>query len=65
MARVFDLDRSLIAPATTAELHPGAPRPLRAGLLILRAETELGYRPRPLDDALDDVRDRLGLDARV
>ena len=65
IAEAFDLDGSLIAPATTAELHPGAPRPLQAGLLILRAETELGYRPRPLGAALAAVRDRLGLDARV
>lgn len=60
-ADVFDLDARLIQPATTAELHPGAPRPLRAGLLILRAETELGYRPRPLRAALADLRSRLTL----
>ena len=57
---MFGLDAGLISPATTAELHPGAPRPLRGGLLILRAESELGYRPRPLADALAAVRDRLG-----
>ena len=65
VAHAFDLDAGLIAPATTVELHPGAPRPLRAGLLILRAESELGYRPRPLEAALDAIRDRLGLDASV
>lgn len=58
-ADVFGLDEGLIEPATTAALHPGAPRPLRAGLLILRAETELGYRPRPLRTALTDLRSRL------
>ena len=60
VADVFGLDAGLISPATTAELHPGAPRPLRGGLLILRAESELGYRPRPLADALAAVRSRLG-----
>ncbi|WP_420457273.1 SDR family oxidoreductase [Rubrivirga sp.] len=65
VAESFDLDASLISATTTAELHPGAPRPLRAGLLILRAETELGYRPRPLEASLDAVRDRLGLNERV
>jgi dTDP-4-dehydrorhamnose reductase len=64
VAEAFDLDGSLISATTTAELHPGAPRPLRAGLLILRAESELGYRPRPLDAALGAVRDRLGLGVR-
>ncbi len=59
IARVFGLDESLISPATTAELHSGAPRPLLAGLLILRAETELGFRPLALDDALARVRDRM------
>ena len=59
VAAEFSLDAGLISPATTAELHPGAPRPLRAGLLILRAESELGYRPRPLGQALADLRGRL------
>lgn len=63
VAEAFDLDAGLIAPATTAELHPGAPRPLLGGLLILRAESELGFRPRSLDAALDAVRDRLRPDA--
>jgi len=59
VAEVFDLDPSLISPARTAELHPGAPRPLDGGLLILRAESELGYRPRRLPDALRHLRDRI------
>ena len=58
-AEAFDLDAGLIGTTTTAELHPGAPRPLRAGLLILRAESEAGYRPRPLAAALADLRSRL------
>ena len=61
VAEAFDLDASLISPAPTAEIHPGAPRPLQAGLLILRAESELGFRPRPLGAALEAVRDRMGL----
>ena len=59
VADVFDLDPALITPARTAELHPGAPRPLDAGLLILRAESELGYRPRRLRDALLNLRNRM------
>ncbi len=59
VADAFDLDAGLIGTTTTAELHPGAPRPLKAGLLILRAESELGYRPRPLAAALADLRARL------
>ncbi len=59
VAASFDLDAGLIGTTTTAELHPGAPRPLKAGLLILRAESEVGYRPRPLADALADLQRRL------
>jgi dTDP-4-dehydrorhamnose reductase len=61
LAARFDLDPGLIVPTTTAELHPDAPRPLRTGLLILKAETEFGYRPRALNDALDHFGQRLGL----
>lgn len=52
VADAFDLDRSLVSPATTAELHPDAPRPLLGGLLTLRADTEAGFRATPLGDAL-------------
>ena len=59
VADVFGLDKRLITPAATAELHPGAPRPLAGGLLILRAESELGYRPRRLTAALAHLRERI------
>lgn len=61
IAERLDLDRSLLVPTTTAELHPDAPRPLRGGLVMLKAETELGFRPRSLDQALDHFGRRLGL----
>lgn len=61
IARHFDFDETLISTTSTAALHPEHPRPLRAGLLILKAETELGYRPRPLTAALDDLAVRLDL----
>lgn len=59
IADAFDLGTSGIGTTTTAELHPGAARPLRGGLLTLRAESEVGYRPRALGDALLDVQRRL------
>lgn len=61
IAEHFDFDPDLIVPTTTAELHPDAPRPLRTGLLILKAETELGYKPRSIAQALDHFGRRLGL----
>jgi dTDP-4-dehydrorhamnose reductase len=61
VARHFDFDEDLLEPITTDVLHPDAPRPLRGGLLILKAESELGYRPRPLPLALDHFARRVGL----
>jgi dTDP-4-dehydrorhamnose reductase len=57
----FGFDPALVRSTTTADLHPDAPRPLDGGLLILRAESEVGFRPRPLDAALLDLAPRLGL----
>ena len=51
LAACCGLDPALVHPTTTAALHPDAPRPLNGGLVILRAEAELGFRPRPLDAA--------------
>ncbi|MDX1530836.1 MAG: NAD(P)-dependent oxidoreductase [Rhodothermales bacterium] len=61
LAERFDFDPELFQPTTTAALHPNAPRPLKTGLLILKAETELGYKPRTLEQALDHFGRRLGL----
>ncbi|MEM6326973.1 MAG: SDR family oxidoreductase [Bacteroidota bacterium] len=57
----FGYDPALLVPVTTAELHPGAPRPLQTGLLTLRAQTEMGFRATPLDDALDALGHHLGI----
>lgn len=61
LADRYGYDRSLLRPVTTDELHPGAPRPLRAGLVTLRAQTELGFRATPLDHALDQLGRQLGV----
>ncbi len=60
-ASTFGFDAEQIVSATTAELHPDAPRPLNVGLLILRAESELRFRPRPLLKSFRDLGQRLGL----
>lgn len=61
IARTFDLDASLIHPTDASQFTQPAKRPPRTGLLILKAETELGYRPRPLESALRHLGQRLGL----
>lgn len=59
VAEAFDLDASLIEPADATTFSQPAARPPRTGFIILKAETELGYRPRSIPAALQHLRDRL------
>ena len=60
IAEVFDLDASLIRPTDGSRFSQTAARPPRTGFIILKAETELGYKPRPLTSALRQLGQRLG-----
>lgn len=51
IAEHFDLDTDLIKPIETIELNQPAPRPLKSGLITLKAEIELNYKPRSLKEA--------------
>ncbi|HET6567529.1 MAG TPA: dTDP-4-dehydrorhamnose reductase [Rhodothermales bacterium] len=61
IAEVFDLDASLIQPTGSAQLSQKAPRPPRTGFIILKAETEMGYKPHTLHQGLRLLGHRLGL----
>ncbi len=61
IAEAFDLDASLVHPTDGSRFQQTAPRPPRTGFIILKAETELGYRPRSMKDALRHLGHRLGL----
>lgn len=61
IASVFDLDASLIERANSSSFSQTAPRPPTTGFIILKAETELGYRPRSVEKALAHLGARLGL----
>ncbi len=50
IADYFNLDKSLITPIKTVELNQPAKRPLKSGLITLKAETELGYSPREIEE---------------
>ena len=52
IAEYFNLDKSLITPIVTADLHQRAKRPLNSGLINLKAETELNYHPLSIDKTL-------------
>jgi dTDP-4-dehydrorhamnose reductase len=60
VADVFDLDASLIEPVASSYFEDAVDRPPKTGFLILKAESEIGYKPRPLEDGLRHLANRLG-----
>ncbi len=50
IADYFDLDKNLIKKIITEELNQPAPRPLKSGLITLKAETEFSYKPRSIEE---------------
>ena len=61
IADFFNLDKNLITPITTDELKQPARRPLKSGLIILKAETELGYKPHTIIESLAAMKKELDL----
>lgn len=60
IARVAGLDASLIGEADKTTFSQPAERPEKTGFIILKAETELGFRPHHIETA---IRQTLGLEA--
>jgi dTDP-4-dehydrorhamnose reductase len=52
IAEFFNLKKNLIQPIETGELKQKARRPLKSGLITLKAETELGYKPHTINESL-------------
>lgn len=61
IADFFKLDKSLVSRIKTEELKQAAPRPLKSGLINLKAETEIGYKPTPFEDTFALMQEELGL----
>lgn len=61
IAEYFELDKNLITPITTEELNQPARRPLKSGLITLKAETELGYKPHSINETLASMKKELNL----
>ena len=61
IADYFSLDKSLIEKIITKDLNQLAPRPLKSGLITLKAETELDYRPHSIDETFELMKNELGL----
>ena len=54
-ARLLKLDERLIEKVDSASLSQLAVRPARTGLIISKAETELGYRPHSFRESLEKM----------
>ena len=61
IAGYFNLDKNLIKPIITEELKQPAKRPLKSGLITIKAETELGYKPHSITEALSIIKMQLAL----
>lgn len=56
IADYFNLDKNLIKPILTEKLNQKSKRPLKSGLIIIKAETELGFRPHSIFDSFDIIK---------
>jgi dTDP-4-dehydrorhamnose reductase len=61
IAKFFNLDTTLIYPILTEELKQPAPRPLKSGLVTLKADTELGFKAHSIEETLTIIRKELNL----
>lgn len=61
IAEYFNLDRNLIIPIKTKELNQPALRPLNSGLVILKSETELNYKPHLIEESFSLIKKELNL----
>lgn len=64
LARVFDFDPGLITPIKTSMLHQPAVRPLKSGLVTLKAEVELGYKPSTAEQGFLVLKNQLARSER-
>lgn len=65
LANVFNLDALLITPIKTSSLNQPAPRPLNSGLVTLKAEVELGYKPSSVEQGLRILKAQLNRTMRM
>lgn len=59
IADFFKLDKKLILKILTKELNQPAPRPLKSGLINLKAETEIDYKPISLEKSFSIIETEL------
>jgi len=54
-------NKSLIKRIKTEDLNQPARRPLKSGLITIKAQSELGYKPHTILQSLELLRSELGL----
>ena len=65
VARIFDLNAKLILTVLTAELHQKAVRPVNAGLITLKAESQFGIRLSGVVEGLRQLKRQMLLAGSV
>ncbi|MCJ7553038.1 MAG: sugar nucleotide-binding protein, partial [Ignavibacteriaceae bacterium] len=61
IADFFNLDKSLIIPIKTEELNQAARRPLKSGLLTIKAQSEFGFKSHTIEETLLLMKSELAL----
>lgn len=61
VAKVFNLDESLLQRVTTKELSEPAPRPLNSSLIIEKARRELNYTPTQIIEGIKIVKSQMNI----
>ncbi len=64
LARVFGFDPGLITPIKTSQLRQPAARPLKSGLITLKAEVELGIKPSTVEEGLAVLKNQISRTAK-
>lgn len=61
IAKFFNLDESLIIPITTSQLEQAAKRPLKSGLITIKAESEMGFKPLSIEETFTIMKKEINL----
>ncbi|MDP2303178.1 MAG: dTDP-4-dehydrorhamnose reductase [Ignavibacteria bacterium] len=61
IADFFNLDKSLIKPIITEELNQASKRPLKSGLITIKAESEIGFKAHSIEETFALMKEELNL----
>lgn len=61
IADYFELNKNLIHPILTEELNQAAVRPLKSGLVTLKAETQINYKPHTIIESFEKIKSKISL----